>query len=89
MANRHTILVVDDEPDVVKSVQDLLRLEYKVLRRHPSPAGDGNHGHGRSACGHDRPAHAGDHRRRVSSPDPGGLSGSDPPLVYRLRRHPP
>src|SRR6202789_3746277 len=31
MANRHTILVVDDEPDVVKSVQDLLRLEFKVL----------------------------------------------------------
>ena len=31
MANRHTILVVDDEADVVKSVQDLLRLEYKVL----------------------------------------------------------
>ncbi|HWE04990.1 MAG TPA: hybrid sensor histidine kinase/response regulator [Tepidisphaeraceae bacterium] len=31
MANRHTILVVDDEPDVVKSVQDLLRLEYRVL----------------------------------------------------------
>src|SRR4051812_16177011 len=28
---RHTILVVDDEPDVVKSVQDLLRLDYKVL----------------------------------------------------------
>ncbi|HET6252014.1 MAG TPA: hybrid sensor histidine kinase/response regulator [Tepidisphaeraceae bacterium] len=31
MADRHTILVVDDEPDVVKSVQDLLRLEYRVL----------------------------------------------------------
>src|SRR5580704_8365369 len=31
MPNRHTILVVDDEPDVVKSVQDLLRLEYRVL----------------------------------------------------------
>ena len=31
MAHRHTILVVDDEPDVVKSVQDLLRLEYRVL----------------------------------------------------------
>src|SRR5580693_8296180 len=31
MARRHTILVVDDEPDVVKSVQDLLRLDYKVL----------------------------------------------------------
>ena len=31
MPNRHTILVVDDEPDVVKSVQDLLRLEFKVL----------------------------------------------------------
>jgi signal transduction histidine kinase len=28
---RHTILVVDDEPDVVKSVQDLLRYDYKVL----------------------------------------------------------
>jgi len=31
MPDRHTLLVVDDEPDVVKSVQDLLRLEYKVL----------------------------------------------------------
>ena len=31
MARRHTILVVDDEPDVVKSVQDLLRLDYRVL----------------------------------------------------------
>jgi signal transduction histidine kinase len=31
MARKHTILVVDDEPDVVKSVQDLLRLDYKVL----------------------------------------------------------
>jgi signal transduction histidine kinase len=28
---RHTILVVDDELDVVKSVQDLLRLDYRVL----------------------------------------------------------
>jgi signal transduction histidine kinase len=31
MAVRHTLLVVDDEPDVVKSVQDLLRRKYKVL----------------------------------------------------------
>jgi signal transduction histidine kinase len=31
MATRHTILVVDDEPDVVKSVQDLLRYDYRVL----------------------------------------------------------
>jgi signal transduction histidine kinase len=31
MARRHTILVVDDEPDVVQSIQDLLRLDYKVL----------------------------------------------------------
>jgi signal transduction histidine kinase len=31
MPRRHTILVVDDEPDVVQSVQDLLRLEYRVL----------------------------------------------------------
>jgi signal transduction histidine kinase len=28
---RHTILVVDDEPDVVQSVKDLLRLDYSVL----------------------------------------------------------
>jgi signal transduction histidine kinase len=31
MRPRHTILVVDDEPDVVKSIQDLLRFDYKVL----------------------------------------------------------
>jgi signal transduction histidine kinase len=28
---RHTILVVDDEPDIIDSVKDLLRLEYDVL----------------------------------------------------------
>ena len=28
---KHVILVVDDEPDVVQSVQDLLRLDYRVL----------------------------------------------------------
>ena len=28
---RHTVLVVDDEPDVVRSVKDLLRLDYRVL----------------------------------------------------------
>ncbi len=28
---KHTILVVDDEPDVVRSVKDLLRLDYRVL----------------------------------------------------------
>jgi signal transduction histidine kinase len=31
MKRRHTVLVVDDEGDVVASVKDLLRLEYKVL----------------------------------------------------------
>src|SRR5262249_52989997 len=31
MPRRHTLLVVDDEPDVVQSVQDLLRLDYRVL----------------------------------------------------------
>ena len=30
MSRRHTILVVDDEPDVVRSVKDLLRLDYTV-----------------------------------------------------------
>jgi signal transduction histidine kinase len=28
---RHTLLVVDDEPDVVRSVHDLLRLDYQVV----------------------------------------------------------
>ena len=31
MTRRHTVLVVDDEPDVVASVKDLLRLDYKVI----------------------------------------------------------
>src|SRR5262249_21741256 len=31
MSTRYTILVVDDEPHVVRSVQDLLRLDYRVL----------------------------------------------------------
>lgn len=31
MTKRHTILVVDDEPDIVQSVSDLLRLDYNVL----------------------------------------------------------
>ena len=28
---KHCLLVVDDEPDLVQSVQDLLRYEYRVL----------------------------------------------------------
>jgi len=31
MASAHTLLVVDDEPDVVKSIKDLFRLDYRVL----------------------------------------------------------
>jgi signal transduction histidine kinase len=31
MTRRHTILVVDDEPDVVQSLHDLLRLQYRVF----------------------------------------------------------
>src|SRR2546430_4386580 len=31
MVRKHTILVVDDEADVVQSIQDLLRLDYRVL----------------------------------------------------------
>lgn len=30
-ARRHTVLIVDDEPDVVGSLRDLLRLDYRVL----------------------------------------------------------
>ncbi len=31
MDRSHTILVIDDEPDVVRSVRDLLRLDYNVV----------------------------------------------------------
>src|SRR4051794_17170679 len=31
MAAKHTVLVFDDEPDVVRGVRDLLRLDYRVL----------------------------------------------------------
>src|SRR5437016_14576535 len=30
-AQKHCLLVVDDEPDLVQSVKDLLRFDYKVL----------------------------------------------------------
>lgn len=30
-AIRHTVLVIDDEPDVLQSVKDLLRFDYKVI----------------------------------------------------------
>jgi signal transduction histidine kinase len=39
MPPEHTILVVDDEPDVVQSVQDLLRLDYRVLGATSAAAG--------------------------------------------------
>jgi response regulator RpfG family c-di-GMP phosphodiesterase len=39
--NRHTVLVVDDEPDVVRSVKDLLRLDYRVLTATRAPDGLG------------------------------------------------
>ena len=32
IVNKHTLLVVDDEPDVVDSVHDLLRREFNVLK---------------------------------------------------------
>src|SRR5262249_24922023 len=31
---RHCVLIVDDEPDVCDSVQDLLRREFRVLKAH-------------------------------------------------------
>ncbi len=39
MTTRHTILVVDDEPDVVLSVSDLLRLEFHVIGAHSAAEG--------------------------------------------------
>src|SRR6516165_3136797 len=36
---RHCLLVVDDEPDVCDSVQDLLRREFRVLKAHSADEG--------------------------------------------------
>ncbi len=36
---KHCLLVVDDEPDLVHSVQDLLRFEYRVLGAHRAAEG--------------------------------------------------
>jgi response regulator RpfG family c-di-GMP phosphodiesterase len=37
--SRHCLLVVDDEPDVCDSVQDLLRREFRVLKAHSADEG--------------------------------------------------
>jgi response regulator RpfG family c-di-GMP phosphodiesterase len=37
--SRHCLLVVDDEPDVCDSVQDLLRREFRVLKAHSAEEG--------------------------------------------------
>ena len=36
---RHCVLIVDDEPDVCDSVQDLLRREFRVLKAHSGEEG--------------------------------------------------
>src|SRR5437899_7139941 len=36
---RHCVLIVDDEPDVCDSVQDLLRREFRVLKAHSADEG--------------------------------------------------
>ena len=36
---RHTLLIVDDEPDVCDSVHDLLRREFRVLKAHSGQDG--------------------------------------------------
>src|SRR5215467_9326840 len=36
---RHCVLIVDDEPDVSDSVQDLLRREFRVLKAHSAEEG--------------------------------------------------
>jgi len=36
---KHTLLVVDDEPDVCDSVHDLLRREFRVLKAHSADEG--------------------------------------------------
>ena len=37
--SRHCLLIVDDEPDVCDSVQDLLRREFRVLKAHSAEEG--------------------------------------------------
>jgi response regulator RpfG family c-di-GMP phosphodiesterase len=37
--HRHCVLIVDDEPDVCDSVQDLLRREFRVLKAHSADEG--------------------------------------------------
>jgi response regulator RpfG family c-di-GMP phosphodiesterase len=39
MPAKHTLLVVDDEPDVCDSVHDLLRREFRVLKAHSADEG--------------------------------------------------
>ena len=39
MTNKHTLLVVDDEPDVCDSVHDLLRREFNVLKARSADEG--------------------------------------------------
>ncbi len=36
---KHTLLIVDDEPDVCDSVHDLLRREFRVLKAHSGQEG--------------------------------------------------
>src|ERR1043166_6133237 len=38
-ARKHTLLVVDDEPDVCDSVHDLLRREFRVLKARSAAEG--------------------------------------------------
>ena len=38
-APKHTLLVVDDEPDVGDSVHDLLRREFRVLKARSAAEG--------------------------------------------------
>lgn len=37
--SRHCVLIVDDEPDVCDSVQNLLRREFRVLKAHSAEEG--------------------------------------------------
>ena len=70
---KHCLLVVDDEPDVCDSVHDLLRREFRVLRRQERRGGarlmEGNE----VAHHHDRPADAAGHRRRAAAEGQGAI----------------
>ena len=78
---------VDDEPDMVQSVMDLLRFDYRVLGTTRIDEAQRIMARRRGPRGHDRPAHARHDRRGVPQMREGDLSRRGASAVHGLRRH--